>query len=410
MVNVPEPFERAIDSLEELADRISEVFECSVTIEDANHKLVAYSSHRAESDPARISTIVGRRVPEKIIQTLWRDGIFQKIMNSDLPVRVSAIQEIGLGERLVIAIRKDQAILGYIWVLEERQQLDELAMQQLRQAAKAATAKLLQLQLKRLKEEQGYQDFLWQLLTGHIKTESEYREAQDKYRQRLPALFCITIIQFESEMTEKLSQQIHYMITTLLDKRVILYTVSDDHLILLEDRSTERFSAKSENMFDLLAEPMKLRFGMSLRMGGCGLVYDHYSKVELSYQEALAVIRMREKFPQVTNAGCDYSDLGYYRALPLLQKDKSAQQYTNSVFHKLEQYDLKHNGNLQITLEAYLSHNSNMKVTADALHIHENTLSYRLKRIVEVSGIDLTSMDEKVTCYLDMKLKAYNER
>src|SRR5690554_4351761 len=119
MKNNIDPFDH-FGNLEDLADDISEVLECSVTIEDANHRLVSYSSHISATDPARISTIMGRRVPEKIIQTLWRNGIMQQLMNSENPVRVEAIEEIGLGSRLAIAIRKDNRILGYIWLMEEK--------------------------------------------------------------------------------------------------------------------------------------------------------------------------------------------------------------------------------------------------------------------------------------------------
>ena len=52
------PFHRPFDTLESLADTISEVLNSPVTIEDANHHVLAYSSHHPETDPARIATIV----------------------------------------------------------------------------------------------------------------------------------------------------------------------------------------------------------------------------------------------------------------------------------------------------------------------------------------------------------------
>lgn len=404
MLHDQEPFERPLDSLEELVDTLSELLACSVTIEDANHSLVAYSTHLPESDPARISTIVGRKVPEKIIQTLWREGIFQQIVESDMPVRVTAIPEIGLGDRIVAAIRKNQDILGYIWVQEERQ-LDDRAMQHLRKAAKLAMPKLLQLQAKRLREDQGQQEFLWQLLTGHIQTDEAMSAAQHKYKIQLPSLYCVTMMQFAAEINEKLYRQIHYMMTTSFNKRVILHAASGDQLILLENKSLDR----SVSMYTQFSEEMKLRFSSAPVLGGSGLICDHYSKVEDSYQEALAVMRVKMKFTDIPDDVSDYAKLGFYRILPMLHSNRSEMRYRNPVLNRLEQYDFKVNGNLLQTLEAYLQHNCHMKATADALHIHENTLSYRLKRITEVSGMNLNSMDEKVSCYLDMKIKVYKD-
>ncbi|MDF9763121.1 DNA-binding PucR family transcriptional regulator [Peribacillus simplex] len=53
----------------EFADRISSVLGCPITIEDGNHRLLAYSTHDDTTDQARIMTIIGRRVPEKVINS-----------------------------------------------------------------------------------------------------------------------------------------------------------------------------------------------------------------------------------------------------------------------------------------------------------------------------------------------------
>ncbi|MCD9023795.1 PucR family transcriptional regulator [Cohnella silvisoli] len=393
-----EPFERTFESLEELADTISEALQCSVTIEDANHKLISYSSHDTETDSARISTIIGRRVPAKIIQTLWRDGVIQRLMNSDEPVRVSAIQEIGLGDRLAIAIRKDNSILGYIWVLEEEKRLDDIAAKQLIKAAKAAKTKLLQLQMKHKREEQDYQNFFWQLLTGHMKSDTEISEQAERLRLSLPPLFRVNVLKFASDFTEKTIQQIKYLITTSLQNHAILHTFNNDLLILLEAITPEKKSNRSADMIAVALEQMKVRFGMEPMARGCGSVYGQYSKAIHSYQEALTVIQIKEKFPEEMNSVHWYADLGFYRLLPAILKEKRDHCYENECLQKLYSYDLEHNGNLLRTLEIYLSNDCRMKETAEFLHIHDNTLNYRLKRISEIGGIDLNNMDQKVTC------------
>lgn len=60
-------FDRFFDSMESLADTLSESLQSQVTIEDSNHHVIGYSSHEFESDPARISTIIGKRVPNTVI-------------------------------------------------------------------------------------------------------------------------------------------------------------------------------------------------------------------------------------------------------------------------------------------------------------------------------------------------------
>lgn len=68
-------FDRFFDSMESLADAISESLQSQVTIEDSNHHVIGYSSHEFESDSARISTIIGKRVPNAVIIGLRKKGL-----------------------------------------------------------------------------------------------------------------------------------------------------------------------------------------------------------------------------------------------------------------------------------------------------------------------------------------------
>ncbi|HVT20512.1 MAG TPA: helix-turn-helix domain-containing protein [Mycobacteriales bacterium] len=49
---------------------------------------------------------------------------------------------------------------------------------------------------------------------------------------------------------------------------------------------------------------------------------------------------------------------------------------------------LERNPDLVLTLETYLDHDLDRRGTAAALHVHPNTLDYRLRRVVELTGID----------------------
>lgn len=49
---------------------------------------------------------------------------------------------------------------------------------------------------------------------------------------------------------------------------------------------------------------------------------------------------------------------------------------------------LERNPDLLTTLDAYLAQDLDRRSTAAALHVHPNTLDYRLKRIVELTGLD----------------------
>ncbi|WP_240489084.1 hypothetical protein [Cohnella thermotolerans] len=187
------PFDQSFGSLDTLAETIYGELRCPVTIEDTNHRLLAYSSHEDMTDPARISTIMGRKVPDKVISTLWRDGVMKRLLQSELPIRISAMGEIGLGDRVAIAIRRNQEVLGYIWLLEVNEPLGEHGLHLLKRAADAARSLLIQLQMKSRKEEKSYHDFFWQLLTGHLQLDETVRERAKLLGVRLPERYHVTV-------------------------------------------------------------------------------------------------------------------------------------------------------------------------------------------------------------------------
>ncbi len=68
-------------------------------------------------------------------------------------------------------------------------------------------------------------------------------------------------------------------------------------------------------------------------------------------------------------------------------------------------YDDQYTTQLVDTLGAYLSENCNMNATAQSIHAHRHTVSYRLDRIKELTGLDpFTSEDRE---RLSLGLKAY---
>jgi DNA-binding PucR family transcriptional regulator len=86
-----------------------------------------------------------------------------------------------------------------------------------------------------------------------------------------------------------------------------------------------------------------------------------------------------------------YSDLGLYRLLLPL---RTAHGGELRLFYEETLGPLITEGEsgtkLLDTLDAYLAHGGNVSETAAALYLHRNTLSYRLRRITEISGLDLT--------------------
>lgn len=90
-----------IDSPEGLADSIAEILGCPVTIEDANHFIVSYSKHEQNVDHARTATIMRRKVPEHVINGLWKHGFMAKLLKV---------------KSLLLFIKLTTSVSGIVWL------------------------------------------------------------------------------------------------------------------------------------------------------------------------------------------------------------------------------------------------------------------------------------------------------
>ncbi|WP_042356583.1 PucR family transcriptional regulator [Bacillus rubiinfantis] len=405
---INDPFKADFDSLEELADHISQVLKCPITIEDANHRLLAYSTHDERTDPARVSTIIGRRVPEKVINQLWKEGTIPALLSSKEPIRVKNMNEIGLGHRVAISIWKQEEVLGFIWALEIDNRLTEGDFIHLKQAAESAKNKLLQLQTRKNKKEERSQEFFWKLLTGHLNTEKEISQHFDALHITTANSYAILVFQFPENISVKEEQHITYLLKTNQHIKIMLDTIDCNHLILLVsvDNTPNIYTELSKFTMHFIGK-MSERYGVINITPAFSSPYQEYVKITKAYQETLEVLSIKKHFPEETASIFTYQKLGIYQFFDVLLQKRKKEEYVNYSLKKLREYDEKHHSNLIETLEVVLNKDMNINEAAKALNVHANTLMYRLKRIAEIGDIDLKDPNQKTTLYIDLKLKKY---
>jgi DNA-binding PucR family transcriptional regulator len=377
------PFKLSFENLEEFAEAISQELQCPITIEDASHRLLAYSEHDEKTDPARIATIIRRRVPENVINQLWKEGAIPALLRTTEPIRVKSIGEVGLDNRVAISIWKQKEVIGFIWAVDNENEFDEKKMFILKKAAEAATNELHRYR----KKEDRVQEFLWQLLTGHLQDTNEIAEHFKKLNMVPPDSFVVLVFQMPQKMTRKEEQQISYLLQT----KTMLYTFDGNQLILL--------GASSQEALDHFIQ--KIKSHLPNAQPSVSSIYHDYRKIKKAYQEALTVLSTREKFPTCSYY---YQKLGIYQLFDTIREKHQKDGYENLALKKLQEYDQRHHSNLVETLEVFLEHDSNMADTAKALVVHPNTLTYRLKRISEIGDIDLKDPSQKMMLFIDIKL------
>jgi len=88
-----------------------------------------------------------------------------------------------------------------------------------------------------------------------------------------------------------------------------------------------------------------------------------------------------------------YDELGPYKYLLPMSLDGAVRDSHQEAVARLAAYDRERSTSLFRTLEEFLHRRGNISASAEALFVHPNTLRQRLRRIMEISEIDLRRDD-----------------
>ena len=156
-----------------MADQISDVLNCPITIEDTHHRLLAYSTHNDFTDPPELQPLSPAEYRKKSLIGFGRTASFLHSLKQTNRFVSLKLQRWVLSSRVAISIWKDKEVLGFIWAIESAQPFSEEEMDLLKMAAHAVKNKLLNLQIRKTKTEERNQELFWKMLTGHIHEKDE---------------------------------------------------------------------------------------------------------------------------------------------------------------------------------------------------------------------------------------------
>ena len=131
---------------------------------------------------------------------------------------------------------------------------------------------------------------------------------------------------------------------------------------------------------------------------GIGKSVEGYQRLKESYHEASRAIKYIDIIRQVTGdknkSVVHYSNLGFFQIFGEIEDVTELERYIPETLKKLYLYDDEHKGELITTLQMYLRNNQSIKKTADEMFVHYRTISYRLEKIKQISGINFDDANE----------------
>ena len=100
-----------------------------------------------------------------------------------------------------------------------------------------------------------------------------------------------------------------------------------------------------------------------------------------------------------------YRDLGAFQLLLSLQDDDALRLYCDSVLGPLEDGSGEYGDELLRSLEAFIEQNGQWEKAARELYCHRHTLRYRIRRVEELTGRDLSSARDRIEFWLALRAR-----
>jgi purine catabolism regulator len=151
---------------------------------------------------------------------------------------------------------------------------------------------------------------------------------------------------------------------------------------------------------DDLLKALGRRLGADLRAGaGAAAAPAEVGRSLREARYALQVCRLEGW----QHAGFD--DLGTYRLLLSMADPDALRAFADALLAPLDAYDRDQHGELLPSLQAFLQHNARWETAAAQLYVHRHTLRYRMRKVEELTGRDLTSSFDRMEFWLALRAR-----
>ncbi|AFR10138.1 MULTISPECIES: PucR family transcriptional regulator [Nocardiopsis] len=402
-----------------------------VSIEDSASRVLAYSSG-AEVDELRRLSVLGRQGPESYLALLREWGVFAKLRAGEEVVRIDEHPELGIRRRLAVGIHAGRRPLGSIWVQEGERPLSEHAEEALLGAARTTALQMIRQRNQTNAGLRLREDLLSSLLEGRIDA-AALADTVEVHTDRAALVVAFSLRHGsgggedpeggpieerpdrpERELRRRQLIDLVSVHTAAYRRSSLVTELSGRVYVLLPDlpRGPSREAPRSVE-HSVLALTRKTvtaarsALGLHVR-AAVGSPVERLGDVPESRAEADRVL---DAMGRDLDRGTDWevatisdvrSRVLISETLAHLRTDPSLRDPRVS---RLIEHDRGGGADLVHSLLAYLEAFGDARAAAERLHIHPNTLRYRVRRAIAVSGIDLSDPGERLFTQLQLLME-----
>ncbi|TCP29589.1 PucR-like helix-turn-helix protein [Scopulibacillus darangshiensis] len=396
--------------LNHIVNRLEDYLGNPVYIEDTKTRLLAASQEKLNDDWRR-SYFLLTKASSGFQRFINNPETLEKLKHGKCPVKVGREEQ--RESRVIFPIRDNNQLLGFITVIEKNQPLEEENDALLQQVASHLSLLLIKDRFSSQAQQSLEREFVNDLIEGNILPgELEHRAAGLGIHSHHASFFLTlnyqSYLQEHAEEQDVRSQdpfvlqQIKTIVQPLFEKTMIFFKRNQLYLfcsVPSEKDVSQAVKEKGHQMIERINQAFHFPFNL-----GIGRVYCDLNDVYRSYEKAQLVLKIgRDVWG--TGQAVHFDQLGVYRFLMKLRNDSETLQYAHDLLRPLLDYDRKNlQSQLVKSLKVYLQTNGNVTKASELLFVHRSTLKYRLKKIQDITHMDLDDSEMRLQFQVAFKL------
>lgn len=265
----------------------------------------------------------------------------------------------------------------------------------------------------KIKKREADKKLFVDMLAGNLVCEEEFSHRADEQKWPKPPyrVMLIEAVPLMDQLnnrsedeTEEQYQKIEQWIREiLLEKKYSCVVLSNNSFFpcIIKKDISEPDQQCYEDVRDVLAE----KTGLDIIIGISEIMtsYSEFSQAYQSAMDALDIVRsqgIKQKVVCIEKAG-------YWKLLKEISGQPACKDYVARELNTLIQYDKENDSNLLETLETLVNHLGARNTTSTSLFLHRNTLMYRIKKIENLTGYNLSEPDSILELSLALRLRHF---
>lgn len=395
----------AVSDLFTLSDIIAAQLGGPVIIEDTEFRVLAYSSLQQPDDEPRRQAILSRHVPQEWLERLTQTGLRRRLLSTDAIVSIDPDFLPGARRRRVTAIRAGGEFLGILWLGEGAESFPPGIDSAVRQAAQVIASHLVRISAHQDRG-RGRTAALFRALLDGTDTAEQLAESLGVPADSPCAVTAFRPVDSEAATPARLARavdilSVHFQAlrrpSAVVDKELTVCT-----LFAAADL------AEDDEFRQLVTDAVRrLEAALGIRMcAGYGSVRASLGQAPESHREAakvLAALATRQDGSNVAG----FEELR--EAITLAEVEHFLDAHPSLLRGRiaaLVSHDAEHGTSYAETLQAYLDCFGDYAAAAARLHLHVNSFRYRIRRLCDIAGLDLTDPVQRLVAQLQLRALA----